>query len=134
MNIFFIDILCCVVLTWLQFSYSTFKGFPPLSYLKESCLGRGGLGKGCYSGLEEVGGEWYYRKRDGISNRTIMIEYQLPRRIMKYSKVCHNTLPCNWNNYPFSNSRITANHDKVQGFRLIMIQCSARFLANIWPY
>ena len=46
-----------------------------------------------------------------------MIEYQLPRRIMKYSKCLSSPLPLHPTQiiYPFLNSRIISNHDKVDG-------------------
>ena len=50
----------------------------------------------------------------GFNNRINIIEYQLPRKIMKYSKYLSCPLPFHAIQIinPFLNSRITANHDK----------------------
>ena len=45
-----------------------------------------------------------------------MIEYQLPRTIMKYSKCLSypTSILCNQMIIPFLNSSISANHDKLE--------------------
>ena len=58
----------------------------------------------------------------GFINRINIIEHQLPLKIMKYSKYMSCPLPTHAIQIinPFLNSRITANHDKVEKFQAMV--------------